>query len=437
MFSRLWPQNYSRTSIVLLILACVAVVSVPVGAEPPAEATGLAVRSDGSFFVSGLRSESPEFVAGDNRDDRARIEPTEKGTRVSGVGPGERVRTRLASDSDSSEVELVLTGDHRSGNRLDNAAPISYALSTTRLMLAWPDIQGTDSYAIFVDDELVRTSVRKNKVTIPKPNKLPTNITVLAVEAENGQRSNPDLIDQIVTETGINMVEGYKVLVDMGAHVSETRTGNSPDSPNLRASPAEPNNTTVRHTSFIPDAWVGAPSFCGGGWNPGEAYFFRGDNRSFSATSPSHRTQADVYMPWSSGSPGELRKSIGLTRRYIREGMGEYQYVDSDRASAGGIVGSINTVTATRRDFDVDHTVKDPYCPAWIPAAVNANFQGTIYRGAGNSGYHVHGSHERTPNFEFYYKDNTSTNFYTIRRWNRGGWHCITACTMASYSYVR
>ena len=46
------------------------------------------------------------------------------------------------------------------------------------------------------------------------------------------------------------------------------------------------------------------------------------------------------------------------------------------------------------------------------------------------------GAHDRAPNYEFYYRDNT-IGWRRFRAWNHGSFICLSACTQTSFSVVR
>jgi hypothetical protein len=196
---------------------------------------------------------------------------------------------------------------------------------------------------------------------------------------------------------------------------------------------ANPTRTIIRHSTFIPDAWVSAPLLCGGSWPfPGDRYF-RGDNRSWSATSSAYRTRADVDIRWTGSN--SVNRSVGATRLYRRNANGTYTFLESKIAPLSGISGYFIPQGSNGWWFRVDHSVGNPFCSG--VGVMDAQFRGIVFRTSGFSNFILEGVHDRAPNYEFYYWDSVGGAYHRAYGWSRGSFVCLDACTQHSYSVVR
>ncbi len=59
-----------------------------------------------------------------------------------------------------------------------------------------------------------------------------------------------------------------------------------------------------------------------------------------------------------------------------------------------------------------------------------------VDRIAGYNGFRAWGVHDRAPNYEFYYRDNT-IGWRRFRAWIHGSFVCLSVCTQTSFSVVK
>lgn len=88
-----------------------------------------------------------------------------------------------------------------------------------------------------------------------------------------------------------------------------------------------------------------------------------------------------------------------------------------------------------QRHFLLGHSVANPFCNSL--AVIDYTVVGFVNRSEGYTAFSIDGSHDRVPNYEFYYADNAGVPWTAFRLWNRGAWHCLTACTQVSFSVLK
>lgn len=172
------------------------------------------------------------------------------------------------------------------------------------------------------------------------------------------------------------------------------------------ATPAA-SSTTLRYLTFIPNAYVAAPSI-GCEYSGDYDYYFKGDNRTYSATSGANRTKFDVTVNWSSSSLTSIR-AVGATRVY-QYSNGAYIFKTSATASNSSMKLTPISATSTQSKFNIKQDVSNPYCSSngiYFDLDVTINKAGS---------FAISGERLQVPSHEIYIKDSDTVLWKTILR---------------------
>ncbi len=415
--------NWARWVVSLALALAVAGASVAVGTDPTPR---LEPTADG-WRVTGFAVES-------TRGEVDRLDRSAVGSAMIEVEPGGR---RYLTDPEGRSLGFV-TGPVTSfdldgtGDPYDGVQPLSVIVDrdSSELVLAWRPVPGADLYEVSIGERRL-TSTSATSVRIP--------LDEVAVD---------DLVD--VTAIDRNAPEEERIIGTMSLVVSEFVLGRIADPPGgpigrlpvpprrdlMSVGPmsARPNDTHFRFKTFIPERWVSAPIICNGEAGFSTDRYFRGDDRTWSATSTRYRTLADVSLYWESSDT--TRRYVGLSKLYRKNPNGTYTLLARKSASQRGITFyGPNTYRGNRKNFIVYHRVGNPFCPRGI-GVIDYRVSVVGDRVAGFNAFRTWGVHDRAPNYEFYYRDNT-IGWRRFRAWNRGPFRCLTICTQTSFSVVK
>ena len=413
----------------MLVLGWAQALANTPESDSPVSPAGLYVSEDGHSFSlpnndGDLRTFSDEPIGRDNSR-TARLSDREYVTTSNGAG-------------------LLVPPPHR-----DSPPTVSYLHDDQQTHLAWGSVDKAQSYAIEIDGRLADVTEDRTS-TIPYVSDGSVTVTALSAPANQARNvisridentyseTDYELAGQILAELVVwpstpeelaRVSAELRELDDSSASLRETDTrdaaieGNdefvTPESAETLSAPAV---TRIRHTTFIPDASVTAfPCRTNG--------TFIGDNRGFSATAPSYRTRGDIVFSWPGNS---FQRTVGTT--FWRQSNG---HVIPRTQSLAGMTSSFTSPNTTRRTFRINHDMGNPFCLSGT-GRIFATYQGDVRRVSGFNALSLWGTHDRAPNHEVYYTDSQS-GWFTVRRWNRGAFTCLTPspCTRVSYSVTR
>lgn len=144
-----------------------------------------------------------------------------------------------------------------------------------------------------------------------------------------------------------------------------------------------------RYTTFIPEKTVSDPL-------SGFSSYLGGDNRSWGFFNNKYRTRSDVFAGWGGSANNELRQvpGTGTTIRY--KNKAGTQEIDRAKASTAGIKLTKDSVTSSKIQWRVNHSVGVPF--AKIYPNIKYYYEGTL---SSNYNVQLRGSHDKAPNHEF------------------------------------
>jgi len=164
-------------------------------------------------------------------------------------------------------------------------------------------------------------------------------------------------------------------------------------------------STTLRYQTFIPAAYAKAPE-AGCSYRGADGFYFRGDNRSYSAVASSSRTRFDTTVNWSSPSISSVR-TVGSTTVYQLVGA-TYRAVATTTASKNSMVLTPQSASSTTAKFNIRQNVANPYCTS---NGIYFDFDVTITRAGG---YYVTGKRLRAPSHEVFIKDSDASPWTSV-----------------------
>jgi hypothetical protein len=170
------------------------------------------------------------------------------------------------------------------------------------------------------------------------------------------------------------------------------------------ASPAA-TSTTLRYQTFIPAAYAKAPEV-GCSYRGADGFYFRGDNRSYSAGASSSRTRFDTTVNWASPSISSVR-TVGPTTVYQLVNA-SYRAVATTTAPKNSMVLTPQSATSTTAKFNIRQNVANPYCTS---NGIYFDFDVTITRAGG---YYLTGKRLRAPSHEVFIKDSDATPWTSV-----------------------
>lgn len=296
--------------------------------------------------------------------------------------------------------------------------------SDDTLHIAWQPVRGADEYVVSLDGAELEVTKR---FSFEIPRSKTREGQVLTVDAFDYEASREEALlgtmSLIISDRTLSQALG-----------SETGTA---DKREMAAAVAGPATTELRYVSFIPEEFIAAPPppVCSGG---GLNRFFKGDNRSWNANSTLYRTRARVVMHWADDDRNDVFREAKSTHLYNRSPTGVYSHVETRTASSSGINFNFPLHTLPpwiARNARVGHTVANPFC--WSIAAIDYEVAAWVVKDSGDTTVQMTGWHDRVPNYEFYYR-NDSGAWTTMRRWTHGAWVCLTqVCTSVSFSVTK
>ncbi len=172
---------------------------------------------------------------------------------------------------------------------------------------------------------------------------------------------------------------------------------------------ATPNasSTTLRYMTFIPNAYVAAPSV-GCTYSGDFDYYFKGDNRTYSSVATTYRTKFDVLVNWGNQSVTSTR-TVGSTKVY-QLANGVYSLKSTDTASSSAMKLTPTSASLTQAKFNMRQDVANPFCSS---NGIYFDLDVTVNR-SGN--YSIIGDRLQVPSHEIYIKDSDVTAWKTILR---------------------
>jgi hypothetical protein len=170
------------------------------------------------------------------------------------------------------------------------------------------------------------------------------------------------------------------------------------------ASPAA-TSTTLRYQTFIPAAYAKAPEV-GCSYRGADGFYFRGDNRSYSAGASSSRTRFDTTVNWASPSISSVR-TVGPTTVY-QLANASYRAVATTTAPKTSMVLTPQSANSTTAKFNIRQNVANPYCTS---NGIYFDFDVTITRAGG---YYLTGKRLRAPSHEVFIKDSDATPWTSV-----------------------
>lgn len=155
-----------------------------------------------------------------------------------------------------------------------------------------------------------------------------------------------------------------------------------------------PNQTGIMYRTFIPDKLVPAKSIWSGLVGSDK---FGGDNRSFSFSGGSHRTQVEAVARFtSSGSTTYFRKHVGLTKLYDKNG----KFKKQKRASSKDITLQQGNKNKSQNYFLINHNAKVAFNDfGWVTPGITYTVGVVVYK---NGRLTATGSRDQAPSHEMY-----------------------------------
>ncbi len=293
--------------------------------------------------------------------------------------------------------------------------------SENALRIAWQPVRGADEYVVSLDGAQLEVTKRFG---FEIPRSRVQEGEVLSVDAFDYEASKEEAL-----------------LGTMSLIISERTLGQAEaaaaDSVEMAAAVAGPATTELRYISFIPEEFIAAPPppVCSGG---GLNRFFKGDNRSWNANSSLYRTRARVVMHWADDDRNDTFREVKSSHLYHRSSSGVWSHVETRTASSSGIKFNFPLHTLPpwiARNARVGHTIANPFC--WSIAAIDYDIAAWVVKGSGDTTVQMTGWHDRVPNYEFYYRNDTGA-WTTMRRWSHGTWVCLSqVCSSVSFSVTK
>jgi hypothetical protein len=377
-------------------------------------------------WPDGTDEQSAAVLNGESRE----LGAARSFTVVTETGGGQAIRAAIVNGRHGLATSLIHVGTfavpagHAADAPVAASNTVDYVATATEATLTWAPIARVGRYEIWKDGAVVATTAVPRYTDRDVRPKSTIHYTVRATQPAitHDPRHAKDIALGVFAHVPPNLSPGTTIA---DATASQQRSG-------FASLTTLPGNTTIRHTTFIPERFVGANILCSGGIGF-EDRVFDGDNRGFSAASDRYRTRVDAYVNWLIQFE-EIRRRVGESRLYRDNGDGTYTLLETRQASVDGIQPTYFTWQADpfQKRFNVTHEVGNPFCPLGRPA-ISASYNGYVYR---DQRYILWGNHDQAPNYEIYYKDNTSTTFYIVHLWTRSSFQCLVPlrCTQVEYN---
>jgi len=161
-----------------------------------------------------------------------------------------------------------------------------------------------------------------------------------------------------------------------------------------------PSSSSLIYRTFIGQQFVPAP---GGVCSPDSTnyYFFNGNNRGFSATSGTSKTQQVVNVDWLNNGAMTTSKLVGATTLYWYLN-GTYVAIDNKQASSSGINFYPQSHDSGNVSFILAADVKNPFCSPTVTSGIYYSFTVNMNR---SGSFTMYGRAITAPNHELYMRD--------------------------------
>jgi hypothetical protein len=285
---------------------------------------------------------------------------------------------------------------------------LSYASTPDSVRLSWNAIPNVNSYQVYRDGELIGTVLG---TSYEDEGLEPGSVHDYRVSADA-------LMDpEAVTDPETGEVSYPERRMTYTAHTEalvapKQEAGLKRAVQMLRDPRPTQQTTTFAYRTFINTAT--APGFPCVKW-PTNTYF-GGDNRGYSSSSDSYRTQMRVTAIWDSRQISSS-KQVGATRNYNNNGSLRETKTATDRDML--IMNkSINDRKAT---FTLDHSATNPFCSN-TGGAIRYKITVNLYK---SGAWSTSGWRRPVPHHEAYVQKNAGA-FKKVFQLKNNGFHCLT-----------
>lgn len=282
-----------------------------------------------------------------------------------------------------------------------NNSIIENITSDKSVILNWRNLPDKDGiYEVYKNDkkigETTNLTFTDNEVTPGKEYKYTIKAQIKMPQMDS-QQITREIIKNKIKLTEKEKNEIYSINGDVSTFIkipknTETELNkseqiiNTEDQPKTNSLPKD-NVYSFVYRTFIPYKSVKD-------LNPFGKGYLKGDNRSFATDSDKFRTESDVNAQFSGPTGTTLWKEVGRSHRCKDEGC--KKIIESGRASSSGIQKSTGTVTSSRIEWSVRHSVGVPFNAAYP----NIDYQ--YYADLKKYTVFLSGTHDGAPNHEFY-----------------------------------
>lgn len=181
-----------------------------------------------------------------------------------------------------------------------------------------------------------------------------------------------------------------------------------------------PTTTYLTYRTFLPGEFYLAPPLA---CSPlaADIFAFRGDNRGFSPTDGTSRTQQIIAITWAFVPSIQQSRTVGMTWRY-RLVDGVWKIYDFAQASNSTILLTVNSINNASASFRIMADVVDPLCNPAIVGGVYYDFNVVVNR-AGS--YSLYGYFVQVPNQEIYLANDMRTTWTTVAQMQTSDILCL------------
>lgn len=171
-------------------------------------------------------------------------------------------------------------------------------------------------------------------------------------------------------------------------------------------------STKFRQTTFIPDAYVDAPSGVCTPLNT-NSYRFVGDSRTWSsADSARYKTRMDVVINWLNGPSVTFTRNVGATVRQVQNYFGNWVFDTSATAPNTSMTMTVQSKSANSAIIRLSQNVVNPLCNSLLTNGIYADTLLAIYRTGAISGSI---NYLAMPNYELYIRKDSGA-YGTVAR---------------------
>ncbi|WP_330949073.1 hypothetical protein [Virgibacillus sp. MG-45] len=281
--------------------------------------------------------------------------------------------------------------------------PITTIVREGEVSLDWGKIEGVDKYNIYRNEKLIASvndSEYKDSSFNPDENYIYT-IKASREVSENEYNTSLEELKKYnlsPTEKELEQLKYQEIEISKEIGVVSDHLLSEEEREPLINTIASTKSYDVVYKTFLKDYWVKNP-------NPLSKYkWFRGDNRSYSATSNKYRTKVNVAVNFTSNSSTvSMQKYRGVTKAY----NSNKEFMKQGYADISGIKLHVVSRTSNKASFYVNHAVKDPL--PFIAADIDYRVEADIYK---NGKYRFVGTHDQAPHHEVYLKGSSYTTIH-------------------------